>query len=122
MAIGQRLRFEILKRDKFRCRYCGATATASQLHVDHVTPVSHGGSDVASNLVTACRACNSGKSNVPLGRVSADAASVDERLAEKVFWLRVEVERDRDIDIGRQFVESDYLGEAFPLGLPEGFT
>lgn len=66
MAVGKRLRFEVLKRDGFLCVYCGATAKATQLHVDHIVPVSKGGSDDPSNLTTSCETCNLGKSDVEL--------------------------------------------------------
>lgn len=64
--IGQRLRFEVLKRDGFTCKYCGANATATLLEVDHVVAVANGGTNDPHNLVTACLACNRGKSAVPL--------------------------------------------------------
>lgn len=62
MAVSKRLRYEILRRDGFACRYCGAKANEGELHVDHVVPVALGGSDEPSNLVSACQPCNSGKS------------------------------------------------------------
>lgn len=56
------LRFEILKRDGFRCRYCGAGRFHQvALQVDHIHPVSKGGLTVPDNLVTACEPCNKGK-------------------------------------------------------------
>lgn len=64
--IPKRLRFEILKRDRFTCRYCGARPGRTQLHVDHVKPRAEGGTNDPSNLVTACETCNSGKGAVPL--------------------------------------------------------
>lgn len=66
MTIGKRLRFEIMKRDGFRCRYCGATAVREPLEIDHVHPIAEGGSDEPENLVTACFSCNRGKSKVLL--------------------------------------------------------
>lgn len=63
MAISKRLRFEILKRDGFACRYCGATAPDVALHVDHVVPESLGGRTEPQNLVAACADCNSGKAS-----------------------------------------------------------
>lgn len=50
----------IAARDGGKCVYCGATASSSDsaLHLDHLTPRSEGGKDVASNLVLACRSCN----------------------------------------------------------------
>lgn len=42
-----------------KCVYCGEPAT----QVDHIVPVSKGGTDDVSNLVPACRSCNSSKGN-----------------------------------------------------------
>lgn len=57
------LRFSILARDGFRCRYCGATPQESgvKLGVDHILAVSRGGSNNPLNLITACSKCNVGK-------------------------------------------------------------
>lgn len=57
------LKFDIWRRDGFRCRYCGKTALEESviLEVDHVVPVAAGGTDEPANLVTACRDCNRGK-------------------------------------------------------------
>lgn len=75
MAVSKRLRYEILRRDNHACRYCGGTAPDIPLTVDHVLPVALGGSDGASNLVTACGPCNSGKtSSSPDAPVVADVA------------------------------------------------
>ena len=42
-ALSKRVRFEIFKRDGFKCLYCGATPAQKVLRVDHVTPVVDGG-------------------------------------------------------------------------------
>ena len=56
------LRFEILKRDRFRCTYCGAgRRQGAVLNVDHVKPKAAGGTDAPSNLTTSCEDCNAGK-------------------------------------------------------------
>lgn len=65
-SLSKRLRFEIFKRDGFRCVYCGGTPLQSILHVDHVEPVAEGGTDDAFNLVTACESCNLGKGAIRL--------------------------------------------------------
>lgn len=54
-------RFRVLARDNFRCVYCGATPSETELHIDHLFPVCEGGDDSESNLVTACADCNIGK-------------------------------------------------------------
>ena len=49
------LRSEILKRDNKICYYCG---TPEANTVDHVTPLSRGGTDSPTNLVACCKRCN----------------------------------------------------------------
>lgn len=60
-ALNGWLRIRILERDKFTCVYCGRRPPEVALEVDHVLARSRGGTDDATNLVTACRACNNGK-------------------------------------------------------------
>lgn len=43
------------------CRYCGRGLYPTTLTKDHQIPISKGGSEWASNLVPACRSCNSTK-------------------------------------------------------------
>jgi hypothetical protein len=80
-AVSKQLRYQILRRDNFACRYCGAKAPEATLTVDHVVPVALGGETVASNLVTACEPCNSGKTSTP-----PDAALVEDVQADAVRW------------------------------------
>jgi hypothetical protein len=63
-AIPLGIRYQILTRDKSTCQCCGAKACDGvQLHVDHIKPVSKGGTNIFENLQTLCRDCNLGKSN-----------------------------------------------------------
>lgn len=57
------LRYQVLKRDNFRCRSCGATAESETLHVDHIHPVAKGGRTEMENLQVLCQTCNLGKSD-----------------------------------------------------------
>jgi hypothetical protein len=66
VTISTRARFEVFKRDKFTCQYCGARAPQVELHLEHVRPRSAGGTNDMWNLLTACRDCNMGKLAVPL--------------------------------------------------------
>jgi 5-methylcytosine-specific restriction endonuclease McrA len=61
-AISLALRFAVLKRDRFSCAYCGRSASAVELQIDHHVPVSSGGSNTFDNLRCACVDCNLGKS------------------------------------------------------------
>ena len=63
MSIGKGKRFKVFNRDKFTCQYCGMSAPHVVLHVDHIKPKALGGSDDLANLITACLACNVGKSD-----------------------------------------------------------
>jgi 5-methylcytosine-specific restriction endonuclease McrA len=56
-------RLRIYMRDKFRCQYCGDKKSATELTLDHIMPRSRGGDNSPINVVTACIACNSRKSN-----------------------------------------------------------
>lgn len=83
MTVSRRLRFEVLRRDGYACRYCGSKAPEVELTVDHVVPVALGGSDEPSNLVAACRDCNAGKSSVP-----ADSRLVADVEQDALRWAR----------------------------------
>jgi hypothetical protein len=61
MAINKKVRFEVFKRDKFTCQYCGQSAPTVVLQCDHIHPKSKGGKDDILNLVTSCFDCNQGK-------------------------------------------------------------
>jgi hypothetical protein len=60
-AMSKKLRFSIFERDNFTCQYCGKTPPDVMLNVDHIVPVSKGGTDDPENLRTSCFECNSGK-------------------------------------------------------------
>jgi hypothetical protein len=78
-ALSKKLRFEVFKRDGFRCMYCGATPDKALLQCDHIHPVALGGENEIDNLVTACQPCNAGKSATPLSVVPT---SLEDRALE----------------------------------------
>jgi hypothetical protein len=55
-AIPRHIREVVVRRDMNFCRYCGRRVKS--FHLDHVVPVSMGGSNDTSNLVVACSPCN----------------------------------------------------------------
>ncbi len=83
MTVSKRLRFEVLRRDNHTCRYCGASAPGAAITVDHVTPVTLGGTDDPANLVAACADCNAGKS-----ASAPDASLVADVSADAMRWGR----------------------------------
>lgn len=52
---------ELFRRDRYLCLYCGHHFADYQLTRDHVMPLSRGGADRWSNVVSACRSCNTRK-------------------------------------------------------------
>lgn len=99
-AISKKTRFEVFKRDGFKCQYCGAHPPAVLLHVDHIKAVAAGGKNDTDNLVTACEPCNLGKGARDLSVVPqtlADkAASVAEREAQLLGYQEIlEAKRER---------------------------
>ena len=57
-------RWEVLKRDDYTCKKCGASPSRDhqvELEVDHVVPVARGGGNEIENLQTLCKKCNQGK-------------------------------------------------------------
>ncbi len=58
---------KVYRRDKFRCRKCGASPAIDPsvvLHIDHIIPWSKGGETVFDNLQTLCSKCNLKKSDL----------------------------------------------------------
>lgn len=95
-GISKRVRFEIFKRDSFRCFHCGATPNDGPMHLDHLKPVAEGGTNDPSNLVTACVDCNLGKGAVPLDRIKlhkGKATEAQREQAEQVReWMKIQQE------------------------------
>jgi 5-methylcytosine-specific restriction endonuclease McrA len=61
--VTKREGLEILKRDQYRCQYCGLDGLASfenglAMSVDFVVPRARKGKKDPSNLVACCRPCN----------------------------------------------------------------
>lgn len=98
--MSKKLRFDVFKRDGFRCQYCGAHPPAAILEVDHINPVALGGENDIDNLVTACFACNRGKAAVSLTVVPQSLADKALVVSEREEQLRgyhdvLEAKRDR---------------------------
>jgi HNH endonuclease len=102
MSVPVRVRFEVFKRDRFTCSYCGNHPPDVLLEVDHVTPRAAGGTDDEDNLVTACWDCNRGKSDRllnegtrPINRQAVE--DITERVAQAEAYAQA-VARLREIE------------------------
>lgn len=58
------IRSRIFARDDYTCGYCGERG--GELECDHRNPVSLGGGDEDTNLITSCFRCNRAKGDMPL--------------------------------------------------------
>ena len=98
MVVSRRLRFEILRRDGYTCRYCGAQAPDAKLTVDHVVPTTLGGGDDPRNLVTACHECNAGKTSIaPDAVIVADVDATVMLFAQAMERVAAARIRDREL-------------------------
>lgn len=82
VPVSKRVRFEVFKRDKFTCQYCGAHPPNVLLHADHILAVANGGTNDFDNLITSCEPCNLGKGARFLNVVPETLAEKAARIAE----------------------------------------
>ena len=54
-------RLSLLDRDKYRCVYCLLDISEDKYHLDHIVPLSRGGSNRKNNLLASCEDCNQRK-------------------------------------------------------------
>lgn len=110
MPIGKKKRFEIFKRDSFKCQYCGESAPDVVLEADHIKPKKEGGTDDISNLITSCKDCNRGK-----GARLLDDKSVIEKQRKQLEGLnerRVQLEMMMEWREGLEKLNDDVLDTA----------
>jgi 5-methylcytosine-specific restriction endonuclease McrA len=77
-------RKNVMKRDNFRCAYCG---DSKNLTIDHIIPRSKGGKTTWENLVTACNTCNNKKDNKLLYETSLKL-KITPRTPNRIVFLR----------------------------------
>ena len=77
--ISGTVRYEVLKRAKFRCELCGISADRKALEVDHILPRNLGGHDVLSNFQALCYSCNAMKRD----RDDADLRGIGDSYSER---------------------------------------
>ena len=117
-AISKKTRFEVFKRDRFTCTYCGRKAPDVILEVDHIVPVAEGGKNDLMNLVTSCRECNRGKGKRKLSDDSAiekqraaleDAQERREQMEMMLQWQRdLKDYEDKLVDFVEEILTEPY--------------
>lgn len=109
-SISKKLRFEVFKRDKFTCQYCGRKAPDIILHVDHIQPVSKKGDNDITNLITSCFDCNMGKGNRELS--SEATLEKKQKQLEELQERREQIEMMLEWQRGLLYLEDDQAGMA----------
>ena len=130
--ISGTIRYEILKRAKFRCELCGISAEIKALEVDHIIPRNKAGSDDPSNLQSLCYSCNSMKRDRDDTDFRKVAESYQDREAGCIFCempkesvvlqneLCLAVEDKFPVTPGHMLViPKRHIAEYFDLGQPE---
>ncbi len=117
-AIPKKVRFEVFKRDRFTCTYCGRKAPDVVLEVDHIIPVAEGGKNDIMNLTTSCRDCNRGKGKRTLSDDSAierqrvaleDAQDRREQMEMMLQWQRdLKDYEDKLVDFVEEILTEPY--------------
>lgn len=99
--IRREKRLAIYLRDGLACVYCGESVeTAAPLTLDHLRPYSKGGTNTATNLVTACHRCNSSRgSRTVRGFCRAVSAYLNHHMAAQEIERHVRRCASRRIDV-----------------------
>lgn len=65
-TIPEHIKKQIYKKCNNRCAYCGEKLTLETRTIDHIVPLSEGGSNYITNFFPACKNCNALKSSLSL--------------------------------------------------------
>lgn len=110
--IGKKLRFDIFKRDSFKCQYCGNFPPNVMLEIDHIVPIFSGGTNEINNLITSCFDCNRGKSKHELNKIpNSLLENIDiskEKLKQYKQFKKINDEIIKNIKIDIDMVDSVY--------------
>lgn len=106
---------ELFFRDAYLCMYCGNKFSQALLTRDHVIPLSKGGRDKWSNVVTACRHCNTkkGSRGPEEARMPLLAVPYIPNWAEYLALSNRRILADQ-----MEFLKSQFSGKRMPFGMP----
>jgi hypothetical protein len=114
MSVSKRLRYEVMARDGFACRYCHRDDVA--LEIDHVIPVALGGQDVPENLVAACMACNRGKASTNPDKPLVEGVADDSLRWADAMRRAAELQREKHNAIDQY--RADFAAAWQPRSMP----
>jgi hypothetical protein len=108
--VSAQTRADLLSHAEFKCAACGATEA---LEIDHITPISKGGTGEPGNLQVLCRKCNR-KKRVKLGKKSAEHLRSDP-LRRETDVRSPETETETE---GEAKTETETTADAVPESTP----
>lgn len=121
--IRRRKRLAIYIRDGFRCAYCLLDlrdAGPAEIQLDHLIPRSAGGDNGATNLITACRTCNSSRGARPLVEWLAVVISrfewVNEHPTIRKYQIETQAARALNYTLADQLLAGDPAEAEVPTG------
>jgi hypothetical protein len=97
-------RLAIYLRDDLACAWCGRGIEEEEvacLTLDHLRPHSKGGSNEASNLVTACRRCNSARGDRAMTDFAEAVAQYGGQEGSRDVLLRIRRLRNRVLPLNQ---------------------
>jgi len=104
-----KVRFDVFKRDKFQCQYCGSTPPQVVLELDHIMPKAKNGRETVDNYITACFDCNRGKRDGLLTDVPRPIENKLAELKEKRLQLKLynEFLEEQDAELTKELDKLD---------------
>lgn len=92
---------KIFIRDKYECQYCGSH---EDLEIDHIIPLSKGGNNEDSNLITACHKCNNLKGDKDIKEFFKMIERDNKKLerVSKILDTLEEKEKEKDKEIEKE--------------------
>jgi len=99
ISLSKKMRFDVFKRDGFKCVYCGRQPPHVTLEVDYLAVNDPGGPDSIDNYATSCPYCNQPSSLqlIPLS-LELHTASLEERKEQYVALQRQVHEIERRVE------------------------
>jgi len=77
---------EYLHQGKYKkCMYCSTELTHENATIDHIIPISNGGSNAQVNLIVCCRDCNSERGDTNFYQYLKTKRPVLDK--EKIIWI-----------------------------------
>jgi len=99
--IRKEKRLALYLRDGLACCYCGeGVEDGAKLTLDHLTPYTNGGTNEATNLVTACHRCNSARGARSVEVFAAQVAGyLNHGVTAEAILAHIATTRERAFDL-----------------------